>query len=293
MKKTYIDLHTHTLRSDGAYTPEQLCTMARDAGIGILALTDHNHTDDLSDLRVKFPEIRLIQGAEIGCMYTNTHGEEVEIHVVALGFDPDHPSIRNVLANNDPDRHPYINAILDRLRQCGIDLGSYEDMSRRYPNSRQIGRMNIAKCMKELGYVSTVDEGFDRYIGSFGEKCAFVPNPTRYVSMEEAISAIIASGGTAVLAHLYYFGLDEKENLRLVETFKKLAGEHGGMEVYYERYTQEQRAELKRIADRYDLMYSAASDFHGQRELDTLENGFLSTDCQALLNHLGLGERYV
>lgn len=290
MKTSYIDLHTHTLRSDGAYTPAEVVARARDAGIGILALTDHNHTDDLSDLQAQFPEIHLIQGAEISCMYINTQGEEVEIHVVALGFDPNHPAIRAVLANNDPDRRPYINAILDRLRQCGIDLGSYEDMSRRFPNSRQIGRMNIAKCMKELGYVENVDEGFDKYIGSFGEKRAFVPNPTRYVSMEEAVSAIIASGGLAVLCHLYYYGMDAQENIRLVETFKKLTGEHGGMEVFYERYAPQQRAELKQLADRYGLMYSAASDFHGQREKDTLRNGFLSTDCQALLHRLGLGE---
>ena len=292
MKKTYIDLHTHTLRSDGAYTPVELVARAREAGIGILALTEHNHTDDLSGLQAMFPEVRLIQGAEIGCMYTDSRGKEVEIHVVALGFDPEHPAIRAVLANNDPDRRPYINAILDRLRLCGIDLGDYEDMSRRFPDSRQIGRMNIAKCMKELGYVETVDEGFDLYIGSFGERRAFVPNPTRYVSMEEAVSAIAASGGVAVLAHLYYYGMDDRENLRLVETFKALAGEHGGMEVYYERYDREQREALRDIADRYGLMYSAASDFHGQREKDTLENRFLSTDCQALLNRLGLGEEH-
>lgn len=293
MKKTYIDLHTHTLRSDGAYTPAEVVARAGDAGIGVLALTDHNHTADLSDLRIQFPQIQLIQGAEIGCMYTDSQGRDVEIHVVALGFDPDHPAIRAVLANNDPDRRPYINAILDSLRRCGIDLGTYEDMSRRFPNSRQIGRMNIARCMKELGYVETVDEAFDRYIGSFGEKRAFVPNPTRYVPMEEAVSAVIESGGVAVLAHLYYYGMDDQENLRLVESFKALAGNHGGMEVYYERYTPEQRAELKGIADRYGLMYSAASDFHGQREKDKLENGFLSTDCQDLLNHLGLGEENV
>lgn len=293
MKTTYIDLHTHSLRSDGAYTPEQLCAKARDAGIGILALTEHNHTDDLTNLRKQFPEIHLIQGTEIGCMYTNTQGEEVEIHVVGLGFDLNHPRIRTVLANNNPDRIPYISAILDQLRQCGIDLGSYEDMCRRNPNSRQIGRMNIAKCMKELGYVDSVDEAFDRYIGSFGEKRAFVPNPVRYVPMEEAISAVIESGGAAVLAHLYYYGMSEQENIRLVETFKELAGSHGGMEVFYERYNPEQRQKLKQLADRYGLMYSAASDFHGQREKDSLENHFLSTDCQVLLNYLGLGEDHV
>ena len=289
MKQTYIDLHTHSLRSDGAYPPAQLCAMARDAGIKILALTEHNHTDDLSKLRMQFPELHLVQGAEISCLYTTTQGKEVEIHMVALGVDPSHPRFKALLANNNPDRVPYINAILDRLRQCGMDLGTYEDMCRRYPDPRRIGRMNIATCMKELGYVSSVKDAFDIYIGSFGERRAYVPNPARYVPMEEAVSTIIAAGGVPVLAHLFYYTLDDQENLRLVETFKKLAGDHGGMEVYYGLYTQEQRDKLKQIADRYGLMYSAASDFHGQHEKDRLDHHFLSTDCQAILEHLGLG----
>lgn len=288
MKTTYIDLHTHTLRSDGAYSPEQLCTMAMDAGIRILALTEHNHTEDLSKLRKQFPNLQLIQGAEIGCRYMTAQGREVEIHVVGLGIDPNHPQIKAVLAHNNPDRGPYINAILHRLRQCGIDVGNYEDMRRRYPNTRQIGRRNIATCMKELGYVSSVEEAYDLYIGAFGEKRAYVQNPAQYVSMEDAVSAIIASGGAAVLAHLYYYQIDDQEQIRLLKIFKKLAGNSGGMEVFYDRYTEQQRAELKRLADRFDLMYSAASDFHGQHKEDTLDNHFLSTDCLPLLRYLGL-----
>lgn len=285
-KATYIDLHTHTLRSDGAYTPQQLCTMAQDSGIGILALTEHNYTEDLSDLRRQFPDLHLIQGIEIGCMYRTNCGRELEIHVVGLGFDPNHPSIRTVQSYNNPDRAPYINAILDRLCQCGFDLGSYEDMRCRFPNSRQIGRRCIAEYMKEQGYVSSVDECYDLYIGAFGQRRAYVPNPARYVSFEEAVRAVIEAGGIAVLAHLYYYSMDDQEYIRLVESFKELAGDRGAMEVYYGCYTQEQRAELKRIADQYDLMYSAASDFHGQSEQDTLDHHFLSTDCRAILNSL-------
>lgn len=288
MKTTYIDLHTLTLRSDGAYAPEELCAMARDAGIGILALTEHNHTEDLSKLRIQFPELNLIQGAEIGCMYTTAQGREVEIHVVGLGIDPDHPNIKAVLAHNNPDRAPYINAILHRLRQCGIDLGNYEEIRRRYPTTRQIGRRSIATCMKELGYVSSVEEAYDLYIGAFGEKRAYVPNPARYVSMDEAVSAILASGGAAVLAHLYYYQMDDQEHIHLLETFKKLAGASGGLEVFYERYTPQQQTALKCLADRFDLMYSAASDFHGQHKEDTLDNHFPSTDCLPLLRYLGL-----
>ena len=103
MNGPYIDLHTHSCLSDGNLTPEALLTKAREAGIGILALTDHNATGDLSALRAAFPELKLIQGAEITCRYA-ADGTSHELHVVALGIDPDHPALRRVLARNNPDR---------------------------------------------------------------------------------------------------------------------------------------------------------------------------------------------
>ena len=123
MNGPYIDLHTHSCLSDGNLTPEALLTKAREAGIGILALTDHNATGDLSALRAAFPELKLIQGAEITCRYAAQ-----ELHVVALGIDPDHPAIRRVLARNNPDRRPYLSAILDKLRGLGLDVGTYDDI---------------------------------------------------------------------------------------------------------------------------------------------------------------------
>ncbi|MBQ9082234.1 MAG: PHP domain-containing protein [Clostridia bacterium] len=287
MNATYIDFHTHTALSDGAYTPQQLCAMARDAEIGILALTDHNHSEDLAPLRAAYPEICFIQGAEISCLYTDAENRELEIHVVALGFDPNHPDIRAVLAHNQPDRRPYINAILDRLRLCGIDLGSYEDLRALHPDTHHIGRMLIAQLLKDRGFVSTVNEAFDIYIGAFGERRAFVPNPLHYVSMEEAVRAIVRAGGVAVLAHLYYYRLDDCGCERLLRRFKELSGPNGAMEVFYGRYTSEQHKALMALADKYHLMYSAASDFHGQNEIDTLANRFTASSCAELLRFLG------
>ena len=105
--------------------------------------------------------------------------------------------------------------------------------------------------------------------------------------MEEAISAIIEAGGVAILAHLYYYDMSDEENIVLIKRFKELSGNHGGIEVYYGAYSNQQRETLKQLADQYQLMYSAASDFHGKRLIDTLDNQFLSIDCQELLNHLG------
>lgn len=288
MKETYLDLHTHTVQSDGAYSPLVLCGLAREAKINILAITDHNYTEDLTELRSAWPELRIIQGAEISCLYTDSQGTTRELHVVALGVDRENPKLKAVLAKNQPDRKPYIDAILQRLRHCGIDLGTYEDLCRRNPGKRHIGRMDMAKQMADEGYVASVEEAFDVYVGSHGECKAYVPNPLQYVSVEEAVEAIVDAGGAAVLAHLYYYQLDEAQSRQLLKRFKELAGTNGAMEVFYSRYSQQQRMALKALADEYGLMYSAASDFHGQSENDTLCNGFAAADCLPLLNFLGI-----
>ena len=284
----YIDLHTHTTLSDGAYTPTELCRMAQEAGIKTLAITDHNRTDDLTALRSAFPQLRLIQGVEISCRYLTADGKDIELHVVGLGIDPENPRLKDLLARNHPDRSPYINAILDRLRDCGIDLGNYAQLCKLLPQKDHFGRMDIAKLLLERGFVATVQEGFDEYLGAHGKGRAYVPNPGRYVSVEEAVAAVVAAGGAAVLAHLYYYLLSDEENDTLLRYFKELSGKNGAMEVFYSRYTPEQRQALKALADRHALMYSAASDFHGQDINETLTNRFAAKDCAMLLQFLGM-----
>lgn len=285
----YIDFHSHTTLSDGAYRPAQLCRMAQEAGITTLAITDHNRTDDLTELRNSFPHLHLIQGVEISCRYRTHNGKDTELHVVGLGIDPENPRLKDLLARNHPDRAPYINAILDRLRECGIDLGDYNELCKPNPNKPYIGRMDIAQLLLERGFVSSVQEAFDEYLGAHGKRRAYVPNPARYVSLEEAVAAVVAAGGAAVLAHLYYYLLSDAENDTLLRQFKALSGKNGALEVFYSRYTSEQRKELKALADSHDLMYSAAGDFHGQDRDETLVNRFTAESCEKLLRFLGIG----
>ena len=283
MNGPYIDLHTHSCLSDGNLTPEALLTKAREAGIGILALTDHNATADLSPLQAAFPELTLIQGAEITCRYLDQ-----ELHVVALGIDPENAQLRAVLRNNQPDRRPYLSAILEKLRALGIDVGTYDELQAANPNSRHFGRMQIAKEMQRRGYVATADEAFDVYMGAHGQRLAYVANPLKYVTLEEAVEAILNAGGVPVLAHLYYYLLDAEGERALVRRFKELAGEKAAMEVHYAAYTPAQRESLAAIADEFGLMHSCASDFHGNLADETLVHGFRREQCAPLLDALGL-----
>ena len=283
----YIDLHTHTKRSDGKLTAEELLQQAADAGIGVLALTDHNITPpDLEELQAQFPAIRLVRGAEVSCRYTTADGHEVELHVVALCFDPQHPRMLDVLGRNETDRRPYINALLEKLAVCGIDIGTYDTLRAANPDSRHIGRMHLAKAMAAQGYVKNIEEAFDVYLGAFGQRLAYVPSPIQYASLEEAVAAIRAAGGVPVLAHLYYYQLSGEENLRLVQRFKELAGDAAAMEVEYGRYPRHIRDRLAAMAEEYDLMPSAGSDYHAQAAFETLEHQIPLSACARLADYI-------
>lgn len=287
MKYPYIDLHTHTNRSDGSMDPQALVDLARESGVGILAITDHNRTMDMTQLRRNNPDLWLIQGAEVSCCYQDTSGRRRDVHVVALGFDPENEEMQELLARNSPDRRPYIEKILARLRENGIDVGAYEDIQRSAPESDHFGRLQIAKEMVRLGFVADIDEAYDEYIGAFGKRRAYVPNPLKYATLEEAVQTILATGGVAVLAHLFYYQLDDAENHILVRKFKGLTGDRGGLETEYACYTDEERARLRNeFAAPYNLTPSCASDFHDLQDGDTLAHKFRQADYEKLLETL-------
>lgn len=268
----YLDLHTHTNRSDGYYDPDTLITLAEQAGVGILAITDHNEVHpDLDALRAQHPGIELLSGCEFSVAYVTETGREVELHIVGIDFDPNHPKIRAVLAQNKIDRKPYIDAILAALAKWNIDIGTYEELCEKYPETKHLGRKAVATEMAKQGYVSDVDEAFDLYIGAFGERRAYVKNPARYVDLETCVDAILSAGGTPVLAHLHYYLLTKEEELALLPDFRTLTGPAGAMEVYYSKYTEEEQQELLMLSQKFDLLPSAGSDFHGQSERETLE----------------------
>ena len=288
MNKHYVDFHTHTHLSDGELSPQELLTRAEKAGIRTMAITDHNRScKELPQLQKEFPGIHLIQGCEVSCLHPIVPKKDTELHVVALGFDPYHCAMERILKQNQPDRAPYINAILEKLAKQNIFPGTYEELQARHPETTHLGRMTIAAAMVEKGYVSSVNEAFDKYIGAHGERRAFVPNSLTYVSLREAVAAIRDAGGIPILAHLYYYLLSETEQHKLLSEFRDLCQGDGGMEVNYGPYDKSQRETLMTLATKYGLLPSAASDFHGQNPSDILEHGFSACDHLPLLQRLG------
>jgi len=277
MNKGYTDLHTHTNLSDGVLAPEALVQKAVSSGIRVLAVTDHNmimDTEMFDSISEKYADqIQLVRGTEVSAFYTAPDGRKVEVHVPALDFDP---AKMDFVKAGMRGREAYVNAIRDRLADFDMMIPSFKELQKIYPDSGHIGRMHIARYMADHHYTVSADEALDKYIGAFGERRAYVDGKDyqSYAPLADVVRNILAADGIPVLAHLFYYRLDEAGQIRLVKAFKELAGPLAAMEVYYGIYSGPQRQYLKKLADEYGLLYSAGSDFHGQSETDTLDNHF-------------------
>ena len=282
MERKFIDLHTHTTLSDGGLSPQALIDEARRAGICTMAITDHNRlVETLKALRKANPDMELIDGCEVSCLFLDSQGQQKEIHIIALGFDPEDPELKTLLERNKVDRTEKNRTILRLLEGYGIHLGTLEEVAARFPETSYVGRMAIARTMVDMGYVSSTDEAFDIYLGGGidQKKLAFVPEVLDFATLEEVVP-VIAKTGCPVLAHLPYYSLSEADNHRLIRTFKELGGI--AMEVEYRRYNRQQRDRLAEYAKQYGLLPSAASDYHSEAAGDTMANQFPMEICDGL-----------
>ncbi len=271
----YIDLHTHTLLSDGNYSESELIQMAMNNNISSLAMTDHNRIHvDIKQLQEKFPSIELISGSEISAEYMTSNGERREIHIVGL-FLKQTEELKNFLAQNCDDGKARTNKILKKLKGQGVDLGcdSWEKFHDMYFYEREfIGRPQIAAIIAEKGYATSVDDAMDKYIGDYGKKIAFVENTFEFSDIKRVIEMVHRVGGCCVLAHPLSYKLPEYEVIKLIRDFKMAGGD--AMEVFYGHYSKEDSERLGKLAEQYMLLKSCGSDFHGKREGDRLDHNF-------------------
>lgn len=273
-KKLYCDLHTHSTRSDGALSRAEVIEEAIKNDIGILAITDHNISfDDLDELQTKYPDIKLVNGSEVSACYkVPDTGELREIHIVALDFENTEHFV-NLLKHNRFDSEQYVNSIIQKLREAGLEANFTYDDLRNELKQEFIGRMAIARKLVSLGMVGDVYEAFDRFFGDFGQRKAYVkPNISKYIPLDAAIIEIINAGGIPVLCHPYSYYLSEDQVVRLIQDFKKSGG--FAMETLYSQYTSEQQEQLKAYANEYGLLQSAGSDFHGRGKKGSLSHRF-------------------
>ena len=274
--RRYIDLHTHSTRSDGSYTPSELILYADKLGLYAVALTDHDNIDGLIDAyeTAKNLEIKFIPGIELSCDF------ESELHIVGLNIDYTNKDLISACEKFKDDRKKRNISKIKKLNDIGLDITL--DEAKKYCPGDALGRAHIAKVLVDKGYATDLKDAFKKYLGK--GKVGY-SNEYR-ISYEEAISLIKNSGGTAILAHCHSLNMDNETFISFVKTLKDAGLD--GLEGYYTQYTEEQSAFYKEVAKKLDLKISGGSDFHGNmKPLVNLGTGFGNLKIEKeLLNNL-------
>ena len=246
----FVDLHTHSTASDGTYSPTELLQRAKDAGLRVLALTDHDSTGGIEEATqaARNLNIEFIPGIEI-----NTDVSGGEIHVLGYFIEYQRPAFQDVLQVLRNARERRGQRIVELLNEAGIHI-SWERV--RGIAQGSVGRPHVARALMEAGYVQSIAEAFDKYIGK--GRFAYVP---RYkLTPEDAVHLVTSANGLPVMAHpLWLPGL---ATLREWLPDLRAAG-MVGLETYYGPYTPEEEGILHALADEYGLIPTGGTDFHG------------------------------
>ncbi len=244
------DLHMHTNCSDGLLSPEELVAAAKQAGLGYIAITDHDTVDGICQLYEQglYPAsgIKIIPGIEF-----SAHHPESEIHILGYNVDIYNRELRDRLNDVVEGRWTRFSNMVEKIQALGYDI-SETDVLEIADGSTSISRSHVAQAMVKKGYFTSVKDVFDQLL---------VKGKPAYVShfrLEpgEIIDLIKNSGGTPVLAHPKLIYNDE-----LVEELLKKGIE--GIEAIYPKHDEEATARYLAMADKYNLLVTGGSDYHG------------------------------
>jgi predicted metal-dependent phosphoesterase TrpH len=244
------DLHCHSTFSDGVDTPAKLVGYAVEAGLSVLALSDHDALHGLAEFEAAAHGTGLVTVAASE-LSTRCNGDDV--HVLGLFLDPDEAEMKSRLEQFRVDRDTRGEAMVGKLAALGMPL----DIAaiRAVVGNGAFGRPHIARAMVAKGYVKTFDEAFDRWLAH--GKPGYVPKPKW--TLEEAIAAIRAAGGLSVIAHPVWY----KDPAQVVAA--GVAAGLDGLEVYHLDQAGKEN-EFGQLAERHGLLKSAGSDYHGPAE---------------------------
>ncbi|HEX5467118.1 MAG TPA: PHP domain-containing protein [Candidatus Limnocylindrales bacterium] len=275
LRRNRYDFHAHSARSDGVLPPAELYAAMTAAGLRAAAITDHDSLAapvELWALGLGGPDRapgsgpRLISGVEIntlpGAEAAPLPEAPVEVHILGLGVDPAAPALTAALERQRHLRRERIERMAQRLRALGLPID--EQLATTLgPEVAAPGRPHLARALIRTGLATSVDDAFDRYLSR--GRPAYVPRTG--LGPREAVEAIVAAGGLAVLAHT----ADAPDRAAFVGRLQDWG--LGGLEVHYggmgRPYTAEQVDRLARFAAERGLLASGGTDYHG----DTMSYG--------------------
>ena len=272
----------HSTVSDGTDTPEEILGKVTAQGIELFSVTDHDAIEGAVIIKNMPHTPAFIPGIEFSCK--DKHGK---YHVLGYGYDENAPQINKVVKKAHEIR---IRKVMDRIAFLKEAFGftfEQQDIDSIFENHNP-GKPHISKMMIKYGYASSIKDAMDNYLNKkkFGEDC---------ISPEEAINAINESSGIPVLAHPCYgdgsqliLGEEmDKRMKRLVSYGLK------GTECYYSGFTSKLIEQMLGYAEKYDLLVTAGSDYHGTNKLVRLGDTNLPDASKADRRLLEFVERFI
>ena len=244
-----VDLHIHSTASDGQLTPADIIREAAERGLTFIALADHDTVDGIASAQAAaqaFPRLKVIP-----CVEISTDTPQGEVHILGYFIDYTDPELKATLDRFRDSRLGRAQGMVAKLETLGIHI----DWQRvqEIAGDSSMGRPHIAQAMLEKGYITSIKQAFTEYLGH--DRPAYVEREK--ITPEETVELILEAKGLPVLAHPLTINEPEAMIIKL-----KTAG-LVGIEAYYDGYTTEETNRLVGLADRYNLVATGGSDYHG------------------------------
>ena len=250
-----VDLHIHTSYSDGVFSPEKIVDTAIDAGLGAIAITDHDNvlSYNIAKEHAKDKSLEILPGVEINTLYKG-----YEVHILGYFMDLNNSDFQKLIKTQQQARIKQTKEILALLaKKEGIKI-PYENIIKQVAEGGSIGRPHIAKAITNAGGTSSVIEAYNKYIND--DSPVYVQRKT--VSPFEAVEVIYEAGGIPVFAHPY--DVDIADNLAKEMMNFGLRG----LEAYHRKHSPAIIEYFSTLAEKYGLIVTGGSDFHAPNPLN-------------------------
>lgn len=240
------DLHVHTQASDGTCTPEEVCSKAVAAGLGAIAITDHDTVAGFLSLQLPIPGLEVIPGVEL-----STTWNKMEVHILGYFVSLDNSPLKEQLEVFRNERRSRMIKMIEKVNNLGYQVTVDEVQS--FSQGQSIGRPHLARALVAQGYFEDETEVFEELLAA--DAPAYVPREK--LSPQEGIKLILSSGGVPVLAHPGLY----TEVMEIIEQLVNAGLK--GVEVYYPAHSEDFKKILLQITNAYGLLATGGSDFHG------------------------------
>lgn len=285
MGNSIIDLHTHSVYSDGELEPLKILDICHQKRISAVAITDHNAIEGskIAILNNPYVDLTVIPGIEFEAKYELKHAN---LHILGYNMDLKNDVLNKLIATLRQDSIDKIQGLIDALeRYKGISF-TRRDTQAIFDRKGNVGRPEVAKLCVKYGYSKTVDEAFDTLLKSVDD---MVPKKKHTPTAEECIYYIKQAGGIACLAHPLSLKKNEDDLKKYILSLKSYGLE--AVEVYHSTHPKAFSDMLLEFTSQNGLLFSAGSDFHGKLvkpdiELGSGKNGNLNIEYASILTKI-------